>query len=91
MSQYHNGITDEESHTKEESNSYSNSHSYDIYNYSNVFFATEKINMPRDKVVNIESANSSPSHGFRRHAKGPGSISPKRVGKEYLEQIVGSS
>ena len=34
------------------------------YNQS-TFFATEKINLPRGKVVNDDSLNSSPSHGFR--------------------------
>jgi len=42
------------------------SNSYDVYNYANVFFATEKINLPRDKVVEVQSNNSSPSHGFKQ-------------------------
>jgi len=47
----------------------SHSQSYDYYAYTNVFFATEKINLPRGKVVEQNSIHSSPSHGFRR---GPG-------------------
>ena len=46
------------------SNSYSNS--YDIYNYTNVFFTTERIDLPREKVVHPNSIHSSPSHGFRQ-------------------------
>jgi hypothetical protein len=43
----------------------SHSNSYDYYAYANVFFATEKINLPRGKVVEEDSVHSSPSHGFR--------------------------
>lgn len=47
----------------------SGSHSYDYLH--NVYFATEKINLPRGKVVEEESLRSSPSHGFRK-AESPG-------------------
>jgi hypothetical protein len=125
MSQYEeDGVYEDATNTSQiqggevRSNTFSNSHSYDIYNYSNVYFATEKINLPRERVVDIQSANSSPSHGFRRemspaqpghcckenHSEDgepysnqimfsmrPGSISPRKVGKDYMEQINGSS
>ena len=64
--EYEDNENTDPSHTNARSNTYSMSHSYDLYNYSNVFFATEKINLPREKVVDIQSANSSPSHGFRQ-------------------------
>lgn len=44
----------------------SSSESYDLFNYAKVLFATEKINMPRDQVVDAESNQSSPSHGFKQ-------------------------
>ena len=45
-------------------NTSSESNSYDIYNYANVFFTTEKINLPRGRVIKQKSCGSSPSHGF---------------------------
>lgn len=53
---------------KQSKNTDSNSYSYDFYAYSNIFFQTEKINLPRGKVVEENSIHSSPSHGFRRAA-----------------------
>jgi len=119
MSQYHDGDYEEDdddtnhSHLMDggRSNTYSISHSYDVYNYSNVFFATEKINLPRDRVVDVQSVNSSPSHGFRReispckkdnHSESgdgnpvkfsmrPGSLSPRKVGQNYLAHINGTT
>ena len=44
----------------------SSSESYDLLNYTKVLFATEKINLPRDNVVQAESNVSSPSHGFKQ-------------------------
>ena len=41
------------------------SNSYDFYRHTTVFFQTEKINLPRGKVVEPDSCHSSPSHGFR--------------------------
>ena len=57
---------------KPSKNTDSNSYSYDFYAYSNIFFQTEKINLPRGKVVEEDSIHSSPSHGFRRAAKPEG-------------------
>lgn len=53
---------------KPSKNTDSRSHSYDFYAYQNIFFQTEKINLPRGKVVEENSIHSSPSHGFRRAA-----------------------
>lgn len=42
--------------------------SYNIYNVQekkNVFFVTEKFNLPRERVVEADSCHSSPSHGFK--------------------------
>jgi hypothetical protein len=44
----------------------SSSESYDLLNYAKVLFATERINLPRDKVVDAQSNQSSPSHGFKQ-------------------------
>ena len=113
-----NGTSSNESGTVTQSNS------YDFYKHTNVFFQTERINLPRGKVVEPNSAHSSPSHGFRwsrsptadpakdpqispnPHGYGdsscgktkkislhccPGSISPNKVGRVYMEQIEGTS
>ena len=50
-------------------NTVSESCSYNIYDYSNVFFQTERISLPREKVVEINSIHSSPSHGFREDSE----------------------
>lgn len=40
---------------------------YENYYYNqSAFFTTEKINLPRGKVVKEDSLKSSPSHGFRQ-------------------------
>ena len=83
-----------------------------------MFFVTEKINLPREKVVKADSANSSPSHGFMMDEEYErnnklldeveckrfedldekevlrtklGNISEKKVGKVYLEKILGNA
>ena len=64
-----NFIQNEASHASQSNSrgpTQESSHSYDDWNYANVFFATEKINLPRDKVVEVLSSNSSPSHGFKQ-------------------------
>ena len=53
-----------------------NSYSYDIFDCSKVFFSTERINLPREKVVIPETVHSSPSHGFARNEE-----------KEILDEI----
>lgn len=42
--------------------------SAEYYRLSGTFFCTEKINLPRGKVVPEDSCRSSPSHGFRPQA-----------------------
>lgn len=64
--EYANDENEETSHLQSKSGTNTQSHSYDIYDYSNIFFATERINLPRGKVVKEDSVRSSPSHGFRR-------------------------
>ena len=70
--EYANEDHEETSHLQSKSGTNTQSHSYDIYDYSNIFFATERINLPRGKVVKEDSVRSSPSHGFRR-GMSPGS------------------
>ena len=66
-------MTENDTHDgKPSKNTDSLSYSYDFYAYSNIFFQTEKINLPRGKVVEEDSIHSSPSHGFRRAAKPQG-------------------
>ena len=63
-------------------------------------FATERIDLPRGRVVREDSRKSSPSHGFRKTdspepisavpyvteftERLPGSLSPDKVGRNYL-------
>lgn len=55
------------------------SNSYDIYHYTNIFFATEKFNLPREKVVDVQSCRSSPSHGFKQ------SFSPNQMDRSLVD------
>ena len=49
---------------------------YDDYYYNQAaFFTTEKINLPRGKVVKEDSLKSSPSHGFRQMQSAGGFMS----------------
>lgn len=59
------------------------SNSYDVYKYANVFFTTEKIDLPRDKVVEINSNASSPSHGFKQ---GVSPMTTKTPAQAYGEE-----
>lgn len=63
--------------------------SYNLYNYEqttkNVFFVTEKLNLPREQVVTPNSNNSSPSYGFK-HKFSP--ATPE--GKVRNDALVGS-
>ena len=51
-----NYVPNEASHTSQSNSrgpTHESSNSYDVWNYANVFFATEKINLPRDKVIEV--------------------------------------
>lgn len=63
--------------------------SYNLYNFEtgnkNVFFVTEKLNLPREQVVLPNSNNSSPSYGFK-HKFSP--ATPE--GKVRNDALIGS-